>query len=501
MVFNSLHFLLFFIIVFITYYLLPHKFRWILLLISSCYFYVINIPIYFLILLFIIIVSYTAGILIESSQTKKRKFLIVISLIIAITILAFFKYYNFINDNLSAFLSIFGLKNSIPRLSLLLPLGLSFYTFISMSYMIEVYRGNQKAERNLGIYATYNMFFPIILAGPIERPKNLLHQFYEKHDFDYLNITNGLKLIAWGLFQKVVIADRLAILVDNVYNNPHDHQGVSLIIATVFFSFQIFCDFSGYTDMAIGVAQVLGFKLMKNFDRPYFASTIQEFWSRWHISLSSWLRDYLFLPLSFYFSEKLVKNKYLFIKSEKWIYILATLITFLICGLWHGSQWTFVIWGGIHGFYLIFAIFTKKSRIKISKQIGLNKLPRLNNIIQILITFFLTTFAWIFFKANTLSDAIYIIKYSFIGSINTLQEFLHHQKTHLDLGLTNWGLFIAIASIILLESIHIMQNKYRIRDWINTKPVYIRWSIYYSTILAILLLGIYENTQFIYSKF
>ena len=501
MLFNSLHFLFFFIVVAITYYSLPHKFRWILLLISSCYFYIINIPIYFLILLCIVLVSYSAGIYIEDSQKAKRKLLLVFSLIIAISVLVFFKYYNFINDNISALLHVFGLKNNIPHLSLILPLGLSFYTFISMSYMIEVYRGTQKAERNLGIYATFNMFFPIILAGPIERSKNLLHQFYEEHDFDYKNVTNGLKLIAWGLFQKVVIADRLAIFVDKIYSNPHEYQGFSFILATIFFSFQIFCDFSGYTDMAIGVAQVLGFKLMKNFNRPYFASTIQEFWSRWHISLSSWLRDYLFLPLSYFFSDKLSKEKYLFIKSDKWIYILSTLITFLICGLWHGAQWTYVIWGGLHGFYLIFAIFTKKRRIKLSKQVGLNKLPRLNSVLQILTTFFLTTFAWIFFKARTFSEAIYVIKYSMIGSINTFQEFLHHKKIRLHLGLRYRDIFIAIILIILLVMIHIMQNKYRIREWISTKPIYIRWCIYYAFVLIILFFGVFEDREFIYFQF
>nr|MBP6334133.1 MBOAT family protein [Bacteroidia bacterium] len=263
MLFNSVHFLFFFVVVTALYFSLPYKFRWLLLLISSCYFYMALIPIYILILGFTIVIDYFAGIFIEQASGKRRKTFLILSLVANIGVLAIFKYYNFINLNFSHLLESFSLSNPIPYLSILLPIGLSFHTFQAMSYTIEVYRGNQKAERHFGIYALYVMFYPQLVAGPIERPQNLLPQFRINHDFDYDRVTSGLRLFAWGLFKKVVIADRLALVVDTVYSNPHEYNSMSLIIATVFFSFQIFCDFSGYSDMALGTARVMGFKLMK----------------------------------------------------------------------------------------------------------------------------------------------------------------------------------------------------------------------------------------------
>lgn len=288
MLFNSLHFLCFFVIVTTFYFVLPHRYRWFNLLIASCYFYMAFVPAYILILGGTIIVDYVAGIYIEKSTGYRRKFLLMSSLVANIGVLAVFKYYNFLNQNLSLLLQSVGWSNSLPYLSMLLPIGLSFHTFQAMSYTIEVYRGNQRAERHLGIYALYVLFYPQLVAGPIERPQHILHQFYEKHTFDYVNVTNGLKRMAWGLFKKVVIADRLAMAVNTVYDNPTAFVGMPLIVATVCFAFQIYCDFSGYSDIAIGAAQVMGFRLMKNFDRPYFSTSISEFWRRWHISLSTW---------------------------------------------------------------------------------------------------------------------------------------------------------------------------------------------------------------------
>lgn len=297
MLFNSFHFVFFFIIVTTLYFLLPHKYRWMVLLASSCYFYMAFIPIYILILGFTIIVDYFAGIWIEKSENKKRKLFLIASLIANIGVLAVFKYFNFLNDNLSIFLNNLGYENTIPRLGILLPIGLSFHTFQAMSYTIEVYRGHQKAERHFGIYSLYVMFYPQLVAGPIERPQNLLHQFKEKHYFEYERVVEGLKLMLWGLFMKLVVADRLAIYVDAVYNNTENHSGPTFILATIFFAIQIYCDFAGYSNIAIGSAKVMGFKLMTNFKRPYFSKNISEFWSRWHISLSTWFRDYLYIPL------------------------------------------------------------------------------------------------------------------------------------------------------------------------------------------------------------
>ena len=330
MLFNSFHFLVFFIVVTSLYFALPYKNRWFLLLISSCYFYMAFVPIYILILGFTIVIDYFAGIYIENATGKKKKFYLIFSLIANIGVLAIFKYYNFINANLSFLLHGFALTNPLPYLSILLPIGLSFHTFQAMSYTIEVYRGNQKAERHFGIYSLYVMFYPQLVAGPIERPQNLLHQFRERYDFNYERVTSGLRLMAWGLFKKVVIADRLAIVVDTVYNNPEQHNSLTLIIATIFFAFQIFCDFSGYSDMAIGAARVMGFKLMTNFDKPYQSKSIHEFWKRWHISLSTWFRDYFYISLG--------GNR---VSIPRWY--LNLFLVFLVSGLWHGANWTFVI--------------------------------------------------------------------------------------------------------------------------------------------------------------
>ena len=340
MLFNSLHFIYFFTAVTAIYFAIGQKYRWQLLLAASCYFYMAFLPIYILILGFTILIDYFAGIYIEKSIGKRRKVFLIVSLIANIGVLAIFKYFNFLNGNLSFFLNSLGYHNSIPNLSILLPIGLSFHTFQAMSYTIEVYRGRQKAEKHFGIYSLYVMFYPQLVAGPIERPQNMLHQFYEDHSFEYSRVTSGLKLMAWGFFKKIVIADRLALVVNTVYNNSAIYQGFPLVMATFFFAFQIYCDFSGYSDIAIGAAEVMGFKFMKNFNRPYFSQSIAEFWRRWHISLSTWFRDYVYFSLG----GSKVKNLRL---------CFNIVITFLISGLWHGANWTYIIWGGLNGLLLI----------------------------------------------------------------------------------------------------------------------------------------------------
>lgn len=487
MLFNSLQFLLFFIVVTAAYFVLPHKYRWFLLLSASCLFYMAFVPVYILILGFTIVIDYFAGILLENSEGKRRKWYLIASLIANVGVLAVFKYYNFINDNITSLLGGFQMTNPIPYLSILLPIGLSFHTFQAMSYTIEVYRGKQKAERNFGIYALYVMFYPQLVAGPIERPQNLIHQFYEKHKFDYQRVTDGLKLMAWGLFKKVVIADRLAAVVDTVYNSPQEHTGLSMIIATVFFSFQIFCDFSGYSDMAIGAAKVMGFKLMKNFDRPYHSKSIHEFWQRWHISLSTWFKDYLYISLG--------GNR---VSIPRWYFNLF--FVFLVSGLWHGANWTFILWGAIHGFYLVVAILTEKIRKRINTFVGLTKVPKLHAGLQIIITFILATFAWIFFRANTVGDAFYIIKHSFVGLGKQVQTLLGG-TLNLDLGATKAQLLIGVAAIVLMEIIHVLQYRVNLFDWIRQRPMVVRWGIYYAVFFLILFFGVYENRQFIYFQF
>jgi alginate O-acetyltransferase complex protein AlgI len=488
MIFNSFHFLIFFIVVTSLYFALPHRLRWSWLLTSSCYFYMAFKPVYILILGFTIIIDYFAGLYIERSEGRKRKYLLGLSIAANIGVLAAFKYYNFLNDNLTGFLHLFSLSNSIPDLSILLPIGLSFHTFQAMSYTIEVYRGNQKAEKNFGIYSLYVMFYPQLVAGPIERPQNLIHQFYEKHNFDYQRVTEGLKLMVWGLFKKAVIADRLAMVTDTVFNDPRSYHGIPLIIATVFFAFQIFCDFSGYSDMAIGAAQVMGFKLMKNFDRPYFSRSISEFWKRWHISLSSWFRDYFYISLG--------GNR---VSVPRW-YVNLFLV-FLVSGLWHGASWKYVIWGGLHGFYLVFGIMTKGVRKQIADTLSFQKIPRIYNFLQMLTVFTLVSFAWIFFRANTLSDAYYMITHMFIGLSDPLVHFIRHQPLDLNLGINKSDFIIALLSLAVMEIVHILQGGDDVRSFINTKPVYIRWAAYYAGVFIILFLGVFENRQFIYFQF
>jgi alginate O-acetyltransferase complex protein AlgI len=491
MLFNSLEFLLFFPIVTILYFVFPYRFRWALLLAASCYFYMVFKPIYILILGFTIIIDYYAGIYIEQSEGQKRKFYLTLSLIANIGVLAVFKYYNFLNWNLTWLLEGFSLKNQVSFLSIALPVGLSFHTFQAMSYTIEVYRGNQKAEHHFGIYALYVMFYPQLVAGPIERPQNVLHQFYEKHDFDYQRVTDGLKLMAWGMFKKVVISDRLAVMVSHVYNDPYQQTGVPLLVGTICFSIQIFCDFSGYSDIALGSAEVMGFRLMKNFDRPYYAKTISEFWKRWHISLSTWFRDYLYISLG--------GNR-----VSKWRREYNLFIVFLVSGIWHGASWNFVIWGAIHGFYLVFANQTATFRNKIVEGIGLTKLPNFYKIIQIITVFCLTSFAWIFFRARDFKSAYYIATNLFTNINIQLQqlgnkEFIE-KNIFLGQGVTNFAM--VVFALIVMEIVHLLQRGQSLRNVLNQKPLLIRWVLYYGIILAILFLGMYDApAQFIYFQF
>jgi D-alanyl-lipoteichoic acid acyltransferase DltB (MBOAT superfamily) len=370
----------------------------------------------------------------------------------------------------------FGLDNPIPYLSILLPIGLSFHTFQAMSYAIEVYRGNQKAERHFGIYALYVMFYPQLVAGPIERPQNLLHQFRQKYDFDYDRIVSGLKLILWGFFKKLVIADRLAFYVNAVYNNVDQHGGLTLLLATIFFAFQIYCDFSGYSDMAIGIARIMGFDLMKNFNRPYFAKNIAEFWSRWHISLSTWFKDYLYIPLG--------GNR---VSVPKWYFNLF--IVFLISGLWHGANWTYLVWGGLNGVYLIFASQSKQFRENLNVKLGFTKFPKLLKGSQILTTFILVAFAWVFFRANTIADAFTIIK-KIAGLDGSL--FIENPSK-----LIFSFLGIAILFIVELKR-EFYKGKFSLFDNQNWM---VRNLTYASLIIIILVFGVFDGGQFIYFQF
>jgi D-alanyl-lipoteichoic acid acyltransferase DltB (MBOAT superfamily) len=446
------------------------------------------IPIYILILFLTIIIDYIAGIAIENAPGSKRKWYLIMSIIANVGVLAVFKYYNFFAGNLDALFLHAHIGTNVPLLNIILPIGLSFHTFQAMSYTIEVYRGNQKAERHMGIYALYVMFFPQLVAGPIERPQNMLHQFYEKHKPEYDNVARGMRLMLWGMIKKVVIADRLSKVVDPFFDHPAGYSGIALGIAAVLFAFQIFCDFSAYSDIAIGAARVLGFRLMTNFNMPYHSRNISEFWKRWHISLSTWFRDYLYISLG---GNRVSVPRYYF----------NLFFVFLVSGFWHGANWTFIIWGSIHGFYLIFAILTQKIRTKINGALGINKIHWLNNSINIISTFLLVTFAWIFFRANTISDACYIVKK--IGTIpREAYQVLHTRKiAFLNLpGLLN-VLLPCFVLIALLELAHIIRLKYNLEDTFQKKPAVVRWTLYYSGLFLLIFFGVYEKHQFIYFQF
>jgi len=425
-------------------------------------------PIYILILLFTIVIDYFAGLLIEKIQNKtiKKRFLIV-SLIANIGILAFFKYYNFLNDQLTFLTTIFKVKNNIPYLNIILPIGLSFHTFQAMSYTLEVYRGNQRAEKHFGVYALYVMFYPQLVAGPIERPQNILHQFHEKKQFNYENLFFGIKQIILGLFKKIVIADRLSSYVDSVYSQVDNSNSISVFIAIVFFSFQIYCDFSGYSDIALGSARVMGFDLMKNFNNPFTSQNITEFWRKWHISLSTWFNDYLFTPLVIKFRDFGILG-----------IALSLLITFAISGLWHGAGWTFIIYGLLHGLALVYEIFTKKKRKLLKEKIN----PFFYQNLSIVLTFLFVSFSWIFFRSENINKAVKIIKklFSFTFSLNLTQIS------------ADLGPFNLLLSFLVLFLLKLIYNLYQ-----SKKDT----TFFVITILLIIILGTNNAKNFIYFQF
>ena len=442
MLFNSLQFLFFFPTVVALYYALPRSWRLPLLLLTSCVFYMVFIPSYILILFALILVDYGIALILENQlDGPKRIAWLNVSILSNLGLLFLFKYFNFAERNIYLLMDTLHLSHGSQELSWILPIGLSFHTFQSLSYTIEVYYRRQKAETNLGIYALYVLFFPQMVAGPIERPQNLLPQFncaliqpQGAHAFDGAPVVEGLKRMLWGFFKKIVIADRLAVFVDYVYGNPQTLKGFPLVLATVFFAFQIYCDFSGYTDIAIGAAQVLGFNLMKNFNRPYSARSVSDFWHRWHISLSTWFRDYLYIPLG--------GNQGSAYKTY------ANLLTvFVLSGLWHGAKGTFLVWGALHGLFLMSSRATKNWRRANLPQ-TLQRHPVLHHGLQRIFIFALVSFAWIFFRADSLNDGLYIAKSIFSGW-STNPTYLYGQISAL--GLTGGELGLSLILIVFLQ--------------------------------------------------
>jgi len=474
--------------VFGLFFLLPHRWRWGFLLAASYYFYMSWNPVYVFLILLTTVITYTSGILIAGTDSKKKKLAYLISsLAVCLGILFFYKYCNFFNDILNLWAHILNFGWHLPQFALLLPVGISFYVFQSLSYSIDVYRGIKEPERHFGIYALYVSFFPQLVAGPIERSTSLLPQLRRQVIFDYERAATGLQLMAWGFFKKLAVADGLAIFVNQVYNNVENYYGWSFVLATILFAFQLYGDFSGYSDIAIGGSQALGYDLMKNFNRPYFARSISGFWRRWHISLSTWLHDYLYYPLSYRFRSS----------GRRGIY-LSTIITFVLCGLWHGAGWNYIIMGALFGIYIVSGLITKNWRANFVNRIGLAKLPLLHQILQVIITFSLVCFAWIFFRANTGSDAFYIIRHLFtVSPYGWLHDLYIFQNNGYEFAL-------AIIGLVIMEAVQLTEELSAEKDIIKIirkKPAFIRWLVYFILIMLIFVMGAFGSQEFIYFQF
>ena len=442
------------------------------------------------------LITYASGILIESANTildetkqiRVKHWYVFGSLILNLLILFFFKYWNFAVGNVNAVFHALGLQLSAPEFDVLLPVGISFYTFQALSYTIDVYRKDIYAEKNFLKYALFVSFFPQLVAGPIERSKNLLIQLNQKHEFNYENVKNGLLLMLWGLFQKIVIADRVSILVNTVYHDAANYDGVPLIFATLLFAVQIYCDFAGYSDIAIGAASVMGFRLMDNFHAPYLSKSVPEFWRRWHISLSSWFRDYLYFPLG---GSRCSKHK----KSRN------LMIVFLVSGLWHGASWTYIIWGALNGFYQVIGSYTSNIRKRVTAFLKIKTDCWSYRALQVVITFLLIDFSWIFFRASTLQDSIIVIK-RMLTSFYPWQIF---DGTLLKLGLDSKDFLVMVISIAVLCIVDFLRYRVSIRGWLAEQNLIFRWGVYYTAIFTLILFGVYgvgsEASQFIYFQF
>ena len=498
MLFNSIQFLVFFPIVVLIYFLIPKKVRYIWLLLASYYFYMGWNAKYALLLLFSTVVTYISGIVlgrikeseVEAAVKKRRMNLCVAgSFAINLGVLFWFKYFDFAVDNINYVLAKFNLTILNPSFDIILPVGISFFTFQALSYTMDVYRGDIKAERNFLKYALFVSFFPQLVAGPIERSKNLLKQIDEDHPFDYRMFCDGIYLMLWGYFLKMVLADRIAIVVDQVYGDISQYGGMYVVIATVLFAFQIYCDFAGYSTIAMGAAKVMGFRLMENFNAPYMSQSVAEFWRRWHISLSSWFKDYLYIPLGGS-------------RKGKWRTYLNILIVFAVSGLWHGASWTFVIWGVLNAIFQIVGAMTKDWRQKIAKKLNLQVDSTANQIARTLVTFALVDFAWIFFRAESVSQALQAIK----SMLTVFNPWILFDDSLYMLGMSRRSFGVMIFGLILLIVVDIMKYKgVCIRQKIQAQDTWFRVVVIAVAVWFILTVGIwgpaYDAASFIYFQF
>jgi D-alanyl-lipoteichoic acid acyltransferase DltB (MBOAT superfamily) len=492
----------FFPVVLALYFIIPKKLRSIWLLIASYYFYMSWNATYALLIGGSTLATYVSGALMDhfnnSTEDKgsvRRKNIAVMAICIVanLAILALFKYGNFAIESLNILLNLLHISVIQTRFNLLLPVGISFYTFQALGYIIDVYRGDVKAEKNLLRYALFVSFFPQLVAGPIERSKSLLTQMKHIEEIKLWNakrVASGAIMMVWGYFMKMMIADRAALLVDTVYNDYASYHGTELLVAMVLFAIQIYCDFGGYSCMAIGAAKIMGFDLMENFNAPYFARSIRDFWSRWHISLSTWFRDYLYIPLGG--NRKGMRRKY-----------INLMIVFLVSGLWHGASWTFVLWGGIHGFYQIAGgILAKPKKILIEKaNVRTDCLSY--KFLQTAITFGLVTAAWNFFRADSIIAALKIIKHVFTQA----SPWIFFDGTLYELGLDRTEMNILIVSIVILLLVDLVRYnlKQTLDEFLMDQNLWFEWAVVIGLIVMIFVYGEYGVTfdpqQFIYFQF
>ncbi|MFC1462768.1 MBOAT family O-acyltransferase [Verrucomicrobiota bacterium] len=493
MLFNSLHFAIFLPVVAVLYFAVPHRFRWPLLLVASYYFYMCWNVRYAGLIFFTTAVSYVTALWMGRVGSRSARLLLLnLSLVANLAVLFLFKYFNFFSDATHVALGALGVDYDAPVFRALLPVGISFYTFQALSYSMDVYRGDRTPEKHFGVFALYVSFFPQLVAGPIERSVRLLPQFFERHDFDYDRVTSGIKLMAWGFFKKLVIADRLAVAVNRVYANPSECQGVVLTIATIFFAYEIYCDFSGYSDIAIGAARILGFKLMVNFRCPYYSQSIREFWNRWHISLSSWFRDYVYIPLG--------GNR-----VAKWRWCLNVAIVFVVCGLWHGANWTFLVWGALHAAYLLVGAAGMPLRARVARALHLERIPVIHGMFRAAVTFFLVCVGWVFFRAESLGDAWYILSHAGEGMwalARNITDVGYVRGVLGQLGMRRAELQIVILAIAALESVQLGLAYGSLAQRFGRLPVVARWGVYYTFAVVLLVFGSFNTAQdFIYFQF
>ena len=490
--------MLFFPAVCLLYYIIPHRFRYLFLLACSYFFYMCWNPKYALLMLASTAVTYASGLLLgaaegmtdEKARIRRKKWVVALSFTSNLAILFFFKYYGFAAATAERILGILRVSAKLPAFDVLLPVGISFYTFQALSYTMDVYRREIPPERNFLKYALFVSFFPQLVAGPIERSKNLLHQVSERHIFDWDRVKNGLLLMLYGYFQKVVLAEYLGMVVDGVYENWKTCTGFQLMIATICFAFQVYCDFGSYSNIAIGAAKVMGFRLMENFNTPYFAVSVADFWRRWHISLSTWFRDYLYIPLGG--NRKGTIRKY-----------LNVMIVFLVSGLWHGANWHFVIWGGLNGAYQVIGELLLPLKRKLCEWFRVDPSKDSHQLLRMLATFVLINISWVFFRANSFMQALRILKRIFTGG--DMYWFTYGGNLGV-FGLTMATRNVLLVSLAILLFADIC--KYRgivIREWILSQGLWLRWLILYAAIFGILIFGVYgpgfDASQFIYFQF